>query len=223
VTDSPRPQWLGRLGYAWAWRLQHLRREAIVAGTAPEAHWLLEHPSVITTGRREVAQLPSREELARRGTEVVHTERGGLATWHGPGQLVGYLMLDLGRRQVAVPALVGAVEAGLIEWLQARGVDAGCRAGAPGVWVGSNKIASLGFHIRHHVTMHGFALNLCPDLSGFDGFVPCGVAGAGVTSVLQATGRRLQPHSVAEDVGQTVLGKIDAVTALTPPGGDDKW
>ena len=115
---SVRPQWLGRLSYRWAWRLQHLRRRAVIDGSAPEAFWLLTHDPVITTGRRAVDALPS-------SVEVVRTERGGLATYHGPGQLVGYLILDVARRKTTVKGTVCAVATVTSVRVRKGGVTAG--------------------------------------------------------------------------------------------------
>jgi lipoyl(octanoyl) transferase len=201
-----RAQWLGRVGYRWAWRLQHARREGILAGHAPEVLWLLEHDPVITTGRRAVppGQLPA----GAAGLDVVRTERGGLLTWHGPGQLVGYLLADLPARRWQVRRVVSGVEEGIICWLQARGVDAGRRAGLPGVWVGDNKICAIGMHFRRGVSMHGFALNLAPDLRGFEGFTPCGVTDGGVTSVARELGAAPSPYVAARAVADAVLAGI---------------
>lgn len=202
---APRVQWLGRLGYRWAWRLQHLRRDAVIAGVAPEVLWMLEHGPVVTTGRRPVERLPEH-------VEVVHTERGGLATWHGPGQLVGYLILDVGRRDLTVRGTVCGLEQAIIGWLATRGIDARRRPGAPGVWVGRDKIAAVGLHFRRGVSMHGFALNLTADLRAFDAIVPCGIRDGGVTSVLRVCGISPSPREVAEEVGRAV------VDTLTPDG-----
>lgn len=190
----PRPQYLGRLGYRWAWRLQHLRREAVIAGVAPEAIWLLEHDPVVTTGRRPVQGLPTH-------VDVVRTERGGLATWHGPGQLVGYLILDIGARGGTVKGTVLAMERGVLSWLDAQGVRGARRPGYPGVWIGNDKVCALGVHVRRGVTMHGFALNLKPDLHGFSAIVPCGITSGGVTSLLRVTGRSPTPAEAASSVG----------------------
>lgn len=199
-------QWLGRLEYRWAWRLQHLRREAIEQGTASEVVWTLEHDPVVTLGRRSAPV--DRAALAGRGVPVVETERGGLATWHGPGQLTGYTLLDLGRRGWAVRKVVDGIEAGLIAWLDTRGVHATRREGLHGVWVGQDKIGAIGLHVRRGVSMHGFALNLDPGPDAFTGIVPCGVTDGGVTSLARLTGQNVTAESVAEEVGRTVLAAI---------------
>lgn len=201
MMDWPRPQWLGRLGYRWALSLQRARREAVIAKQAPEALWLLEHDPVVTTGRRAVEVLPD-------NVEVVHTERGGLATWHGPGQLVGYLILDVGSRGLGVRSTIHGVEEGIVRWLGGLGLRAGRRKGFPGVWVGRDKICAVGMHFRRGVTMHGFALNLTADLRGFEAIVPCGITDGGVTSVQRLLGRSPAPFEVAEEVGRVVVDTL---------------
>lgn len=205
MVEPIRPQWLGRLSYHWAWRLQHLRREAVIGGTAPEACWLLEHDPVITTGRRGVADLPTQEHLAARGVALHRTERGGLATWHGPGQLVGYLVIDLARHRLTVRTMVEGIEQGIIDWLETRGVEATRRAGYPGIWVGRDKICALGLHFRRGISMHGFALNLEPDLQGFKLITPCGIEDGGITSLRMVAGVSPHPREAATDVGWAVI------------------
>lgn len=199
-------QWLGRLEYRWAWTLQHLRREAVEHTRAPEVLWTLEHDPVVTLGRRP-ADVDS-AALRARGVPVVKTERGGLATWHGPGQLTGYLIVDIGRRGWAIRRVVEGIEGGLIAWLQAQGIDAGRRDGQHGVWVGNNKVGAVGLHVRRGVTMHGFALNLDTPADAFEGFVPCGLSTAGVTSVMAEVGVRHAAHAVADVVGRTVVAHV---------------
>jgi lipoyl(octanoyl) transferase len=196
-----RPQWLGRLPYRWAWRLQHLRRQAVIAGHAPEAFWLLTHDPVITTGRRPVQGLPH-------GIDVVRTERGGLATYHGPGQLVGYLILDVARRTTTVKETICAVEGGIIAWLAEEGVHGHRRAGYPGIWVGTDKICAIGMHFRRGVSMHGFALNLTVDLSGFSSIIPCGITDGGVTSLDAILGDAPEPRQVADEVGDCLVDTL---------------
>lgn len=203
-------QWLGRVPYAEALRWQRLRREGIERGNAPEVLWMLEHPPVITLGRR--GGLPDGVEQVG-GVPVCRVERGGLATYHGPGQLVGYLLVDLGRHRWSVPGAVRGIEQGVITWLQRRCVEAAVRADAPGVWVGEEKICALGLHIRRKHTMHGFALNLGTALSAFGGFVPCGLSGLGVTSLERLTGAAPKPEEVALEVGNCVVEGIVAAHA----------
>lgn len=135
-------------------------------------------------------------------------ERGGLATVHVPGQLVGYLIVNAGARGIAVRGVVEGIEAGLIAWLSGQGIVAERRHGAPGVWCGDAKIAAVGLHFRRGVSLHGFALNLAPDLACFDWIVPCGLAGSPVTSIAALRGLRLAPASVADAVAADVWSAV---------------
>lgn len=193
--------WCGRVPYREAWARQVAYREAVIAGQAPPALWLLEHPPVITTGRRDATVDAAR--VAAAGFELVATERGGLATCHEPGQLVGYLFADVSER--GIRALVRALEVGLAAWLGEQGVEAGPRAGYPGVWVGQDKVAALGLHVRRGVTMHGFALNLVNDLRGFGLITPCGITDGGVTTLERLRGVSPDPAAAAAGVGRTCL------------------
>ena len=174
----------------------------MVAGRAPEALWLLEHDPVITTGRRPVEQLPDV------GIDVVRTERGGLATWHGPGQLVGYFIVDVARRGLGVKRTIHGVEEGILQWLQEKDLPAARRSGFPGVWVGRDKVAAVGMHFRRGVSMHGFALNLTPDLSSYRHIVPCGIQDGGVTSVQQLLGESSTPKQAWESVGAHLVDTL---------------
>lgn len=217
----PRPEWLGRVPYTVALERQRERREAVLRGEADEALWLLEHDPVVTTGRRAVLDL----DRDRIGIPVVETERGGLATYHGPGQLVGYLLLDVGARGGGVRVTVRAVEEGLVTWLAARGASAGRREGYPGVWVGTDKIAAVGMHFRRGVSMHGFALNLTVDLAGFEGFSPCGIRDGGVTSLARIGGEDVAPETVAVEVGFSVLRALarEMLPRWIDTSGDERY
>lgn len=201
-------RWRGRLPYAATLVEQRERRSAILAGSAPEEIWLLEHAPVITVGRRGAEGIAPDAVLAQRGVSVVRTERGGLATWHGPGQLVAYLLVNAVERGWGVRRLVHAVEQAVIDLLAALGVAAARRAGLPGVWVGADKIAAIGLHVRRGVTMHGLAVNLAPDLSWYDLFVPCGVTDGGVTSVARAGGRALDLEAAAALLGPILVDRL---------------
>lgn len=206
--DGLEVAWLGRVPYREALRRQRERREAVLAGAAPEAFWLLEHDPVVTTGRRDAGAIDA-SALAAAGIDLVATERGGLATWHGPGQLVGYLIVDLHRRHLHVRTLVTAVEQGLIDWLDAQGVSAGRRGGYPGVWVGPDKIAALGLHFRRGVSLHGFALNLTNDFDGFARIVPCGITDGGVTRLADRIPSAPSPADAHSGVAVAVLGALE--------------
>lgn len=176
--------------------------------------WLLEHPPVITTGRRSVGGDVEPARVRAAGFELHETERGGLATCHEPGQLVGYLFFDASA--VGVHRTVAALEEGLIGWLRGEGIAAARREGYPGVWVGREKVAAIGLHFRRGVSMHGFALNLVNDLRGFALIVPCGLADAGVTTVARLTGRHLPPARVAAAVGDRILAALLDTRAGSP-------
>jgi lipoyl(octanoyl) transferase len=193
---SPPVEWMvsaGLTDYAKAVAAMEARVEVIAAGQAPERVWLLEHPSLYTAG----ASAKDSDLLDAR-LPVFRTGRGGQFTYHGPGQRVAYIMLDLKRRRPDVRAFVGALEAWLIDALGLLGVIAETREDRVGVWVrrpdklagpggasAEDKIAALGIRLRRWVSYHGVALNVAPDLSHFSGIVPCGVAEAhyGVASL----------------------------------------
>jgi len=162
---------------------QEARNAAIAAGKAGELVWLLEHPPVYTAGTSAPAS-----ELLEARFEVVETGRGGRYTYHGPGQRVGYVLLDLTTRGRDVRGFVHALEGWVIATLAEFGVDSWRADGRIGIWTrdvdGSEaKIGAIGVRIRRWVTMHGFAVNLDPDLTHFRGIVPCGIADYGVTSL----------------------------------------
>ena len=156
---------------------------AIRNGGAGEEVWLLEHHSVLTGG---TSSRP--EDLMNPGSIPVHrTGRGGQWTWHGPGQRVAYVMLDLQRRQPDVRAYVHALEGWIIDVLASFGIDGQRRDGHPGIWVGGDgqmdKLAAIGVRISRWVTWHGIAVNLDPSMDGFGAIIPCGVRDGGVTSL----------------------------------------
>ena len=162
---------------------QEARNSAIAAGEARELIWLLEHPPVYTAG----TSAPASELLDPR-FDVVETGRGGRYTYHGPGQRVGYVLLDLTRRGRDVRRFVHSLEGWVIATLADFGVESWRAEGRIGIWTrdldGTEaKIGAIGVRIRRWVTMHGFAVNLAPDLSHFTGIVPCGIAEYGVTSL----------------------------------------
>jgi lipoyl(octanoyl) transferase len=197
-----RAYWLAEVPYREAWDLQRSVVEAVRRGEHPGALLLLQHPHVFTIGRRGDGStlLWSPEECARRGVELVWTDRGGDATYHGPGQLVGYPILDLVALGSDILRHIRSLEQSLIAFLRTLGVDS--EAGAPGmtgVWSQGGKVAAIGVKLNQRVTSHGFALNLTSDLGIFNaGIVPCGLVGKRATSVLELGGPRLE---VAEAAG----------------------
>jgi lipoyl(octanoyl) transferase len=165
------------MGYGQALELQQKLAAERKAGLVPDQLLLLEHPHVITLGRNgHMANLLANEEvLERAGISFFPTDRGGDITYHGPGQLVGYPILDLREWQRDVGAYVRAVEQVIIDTLADYGIAAGRIPKLTGVWVGERKIAAIGVHISRWVTSHGFALNVATDLSYFHYIVPCGL------------------------------------------------
>ena len=185
---------LGRRAYDETLAIQETLRDEVLAGGA-DALVLVEHPPVITLGRGA----DERHVLARTAP-VVRVGRGGDVTWHGPGQLVGYPILDLRRHGADVDRYLRALEDVLLAVAAEYGVAAARRPGFTGVWIGDDKLAAIGVGIRRWVTMHGFALNVADVRAGFAAIVPCGLAGTGVTSLAVAAGRALSPADVEDGV-----------------------
>ena len=167
---------LGRMDYGDAWSAQLEHVEAVKAG-AHDRLLLVEHPHTVTFGRNGHAEnlLVSRERLAKLGVAYHETDRGGDVTYHGPGQIVGYPILDLARWKRDVGAYMRALEEVLIRTLADYGLEGEREPGATGVWVGGAKVAAMGVHISRWVASHGFALNLTTDLRYFEHIVPCGL------------------------------------------------
>lgn len=192
---------LGRLGYREAVGLQEETRDRLRTGGADHL-LLLEHEHVFTLGRsaRRSDVRAGAGWLAARGVAVEESDRGGQVTYHGPGQLVGYPILDLDPDRRDVRRYVRDLQEVLVRTLVELGVTAEGRGSQAeiGVWVGRDKIASIGVHLSRWITTHGFALNLSPDLSYFDGIVPCGMPDVRMTSVERLTGRRFEPAEVAD-------------------------
>ncbi len=192
----------GLVEYAAALELQRERVAQRKAGAIPDTLLLLEHPHVYTLGRnaRQENMLASSEFLASRGAQVFHTDRGGDVTYHGPGQLVGYPILDLTRHRRDISWYMRSLEEVFIRTAQDYGIEAGRSAGAAGVWVGNDKLAAMGVHLSRWVTSHGFALNVNTDLRYFEWIVPCGLPGKGVTSLAKLLGRTVPMQEVTEHV-----------------------
>ena len=170
----------------------------------PDELWIVEHPPVYTLGQ---AGKPE-HILEDIGIPVVKIDRGGQVTYHGPGQVVIYLLLDLTRLKIKVRELVIAIEQGVIDFLAAHGVVAERRAGAPGVYVGDAKIAALGLKIKNGCSYHGLALNVDMDLYPFTAINPCGYAGLNVTQT-RDLGVPLTAHEAGEQLSQHLLQQLD--------------
>jgi lipoate-protein ligase B len=205
----------GLIGYRDALKIQRLLFTARRAGLIEDVQWLLEHPPTITTGKRGDARghlVADERELTRLGIPVVETDRGGDITYHGPGQLIGYMIFDLNRRYQDVFRFLREVEEVLIRVLHTWGVAGQRREGLTGVWVGDMKIASIGIKMSWWVTMHGFALNVASDLSGFDHIIPCGIENVGMTSLTHQV-----KHAVSlDEVASRVIEQVEAVFGAVP-------
>jgi lipoyl(octanoyl) transferase len=177
---------LGTVPYEDALELQRALARERISGAIPEDMMLLlEHPPVVTLGRSAKARnlVSSADFLASRGVELFEVERGGDVTFHGPGQLVGYPIIDLKRHKLDLHWYLRQVEEALIRTLAAYSIPAERNVGFTGVWTNGRKIASIGVHARDWVTWHGFALNVTTDLSYFDLIIPCGIDGVMMTSI----------------------------------------
>lgn len=217
---------LGTRSYADALALQRAAARARLDGSLDQDLLLLvEHPPVVTRGRaaRDPSHLLATPELlAARGVELFDVERGGDVTFHGPGQLVGYPIVDLNRHKLDLHWYLRQVEEVLIRACAGFEVIGERRDGQTGVWTNGRKIASIGVHARQWVTWHGFALNVTTDLSYFDLMVPCGIAGVTMTSVEQELLRRADgacyapSPALGQEVREAVVRAAGAVFALEP-------
>jgi lipoyl(octanoyl) transferase len=174
------------------------------AGEAPDTLLLLEHPHVYTMGRKGTAEhlLWDEAERQRREVDLVWSDRGGDATYHGPGQLVGYPILDLARHGLDLLVYLRSLEGSLIAYLAELGLAGAAVPGLTGVWVGDAKVGAIGVKFNGGVVSHGFALNLTTDLDYFEGIVPCGIADKKATSVERLNGVRLGTDAAARGYGE---------------------
>jgi lipoate-protein ligase B len=207
---------LGRVAYEEALELQrHIARDRISGALPQDVLLLVEHPPVVTLGRASKGKhlIASPEFLRSKGVELFEVERGGNVTFHGPGQLVGYPIVDLKRHRLDLHWYLRKIEEALINTLADYEIVAERNPSFTGVWTKGKKIASIGVHARDWVTWHGFALNVTTDLSYFDLMVPCGIDGVVMTSI----GRQLGTDDVSmQDVIERVSAKFAAAFDLTP-------
>jgi len=201
----------GLVDYQKAWESQKAIHQDVVDGKRPNTLLLLEHPSVFTAGRRtEESEKPSD------GTPVIDVDRGGRITWHGPGQLVGYPIVKL-INPAELVGFVREIESGLMAVCSDLGLGTERIDGRSGVWVrdaaGDRKIAAIGVRVAQGVTMHGFALNVNPDLSSFKTIIPCGIADAGVTSLEFELHRSITIDEVAPLVERHIFESLKRVSA----------
>ena len=200
---------LGLVPYAHALDLQQRLHAEVAAGDRPDTLILLEHPHVYTLGRRGIMDdiLASDDELKRLGIEVHHTDRGGEVTYHGPGQLVGYPIINLRRWGGGPLKYVRSLESTIIAALSEFDIQSQSEGHPTGVWVEDRKIAAIGVKVARRVTTHGFAINVSADLSYFDRIVPCGMPDIQVTSVSRELHRLVSVDEilpvVVEKFGET--------------------
>ena len=201
----------GLIDYQKAWDVQKSIHHEVAEGMRPNTLLLLEHPSVYTAGRRTDAS-----ERPTDGTPVIDVDRGGRITWHGPGQLVGYPIVKL-IKPTELVGFVREIESGLINVCADLGITAVRVDGRSGVWIqdshGDRKIAAIGIRVAKGVTMHGFALNVNPDLSAFRSIVPCGISDADVTSLEIELGRVITIDEVAPLVERHIFESLKKVSA----------
>ncbi|MFP4331400.1 MAG: lipoyl(octanoyl) transferase LipB [Alkalispirochaetaceae bacterium] len=198
-------------------RLQHAREVEEIGDTL----LLLEHPPVLTMGKSAVREhvLATDKQLAEAGATIEWIERGGETTYHGPGQLVGYVIFNLYDRHRSIKRFVRNMEQVFIDLLgEEYRIEAGRDVEHPGVWVAHEKITAVGISIRNKVTMHGFAFNVAPDLAHFDWIIPCGITDRGQTSLLKLTGRTPHMDEIKEKVADrfTRIYEFDRRSELLP-------
>lgn len=178
-----------------------------VAYKTNDTIFLVEHQPVITRGRRLQGQkIPLQDEIEKRGILVCDADRGGLLTYHGPGQIVVYFVVQLNRYAEGIGAFVAHLEAILLDFLKIQGVQASLRPGHPGIWVRDQKIASLGLRVEQGVTRHGVSVNVCNDLSIYQLFDPCGLSGATMTNLQMGLDRKISPDEF--QVLKSQLGQL---------------
>jgi lipoyl(octanoyl) transferase len=192
-------RWLGRLAYQPALDLQEKNVAARASGEIPDQLLLLEHDPVYTIGRQRDRSSLGPAALPH---PVVEINRGGQATFHGPGQLVGYFIFDLQKLTPDLHLFLRWIEEGLITLLQDYGLAAQRREGLTGVWIEDRKIASIGVGVRRWITMHGFGLNVGSDLSGYEAITPCGIAGVTMTSLSRELGREISVEEAATEASR---------------------
>ncbi|MGB2869907.1 MAG: lipoyl(octanoyl) transferase LipB [Bacteroidota bacterium] len=193
---------LGRTRYAETWELQKKLWELRHYGMIGDLLLYTEHEHVYTIGKSgdDNHLLASERELSNDGTEVFHIDRGGDITYHGPGQIVAYPIIDLNNYFPDIHRYLRSLEETIIVALAEFGIEAGREEGMTGVWVKGEKIAAIGVKVSRWVTMHGFALNVNTDLAKFERIIPCGIFHKGVTSMQHLLGREIKLHAVQEEL-----------------------
>jgi lipoyl(octanoyl) transferase len=201
----------GLVEYSEALSMQRSIHSEVAQGVRPNTMILLEHPSVYTAGKRTTAI-----EKPTDGTPVIDVDRGGKITWHGPGQLVGYPIVQLAKPSELV-GFVREIEAGLIKVCAEFGINTQRIEGRSGVWVrderGDRKLAAIGIRVAQKVSMHGFALNVNPELAAFNRIIPCGIDDAAVTSLAHELSRDITVDEVIPVVEKFLLESLKKVSA----------
>jgi lipoyl(octanoyl) transferase len=211
--SAPETRWLGRLAYRPALELQEQAVAERAAGQTPDRIFFLEHDAVYTIGRRRDRSSLGDAPLPHPVEEI---NRGGQATFHGPGQLVGYFIFDLQKLTPDLHVFLRWIEEGLIALLADYGLAAQRREGLTGVWIGDRKIASIGVGVRRWITMHGFGLNVGPDLSGFEAITPCGIQGVTMTSLSRELGREISIEETAGQARDVFTSRYLFLSSLNP-------
>ena len=206
-------RWIGRLAYPPALEMQEKTVAARAKDEVPDQLFLLEHDPVYTIGRQ-------RDRSSLGGTPLTHPvaeiSRGGQATFHGPGQLVGYFVFDLQKLTPDLHIFLRWVEEGLIALVADYGLHAQRREGLTGVWIGDRKIASIGVGVRKWITMHGFGLNVGTDLSGFASIIPCGISGVTMTSLSRELGHEIPVEEVATKAEAIFTARYSLLSTANP-------
>ena len=211
--NTPRVEWLGRVAYGPALELQEKSVAHRLAGESADTILLLEHDPVYTIGR-------NRDRSSLGDTPLPHPveeiNRGGQATFHGPGQLVGYFIFDLQKLTPDLHVFLRWIEDGLIAVLADYGLAAQRRESLTGVWIEDRKIASIGVGVRKWITMHGFGLNVGSDLSGFAAITPCGIQGVTMTSLSRELGREIPVEEAAGKTRDIFTLRYSFLSSLNP-------
>jgi lipoyl(octanoyl) transferase len=208
----------GRMPYLEAWERQLALADAIARGDHADTLVSVEHPPTVTLGRHapEADVLADAEARHQAGIAVVRSDRGGRATYHGPGQVVLYPIVAIERRGLGIKQWVVALQNALAEVVASYGLAPDCRAGSPGVWVGGAKVASIGIRVVRGVSYHGVSLNVGLDVSGFDYIVPCGAAGERITSLARAC----DPPPSFDDAAERLIAAVSSQIETRAPEED---
>ena len=202
-------RWLGRVSYEDGLALQNKLVDQRLQGEAPDTVLLLEHEPVYTIGRtKDRSSLINPKSLPY---PVFETNRGGQATFHGPGQLVGYLILDLNAYGKDLHTYLREIESILIDFAAEFGIHSGRREGLTGVWIGDRKLASIGVGVRKWISMHGFGLNVSRDLHGYEAIVPCGISNVTMTSLETESNSEVTMEEAAHRIEPFIRAGLDTL------------